>query len=429
MKLLAPCRLAALAALVSVSVLFGACSDSAPPRDEGGPAAQGGREEEGHADEGEEETRGPHGGRLLEDGAFAVELAIFESGVEPEFRAWATQEGKPVAASQVQLSVQLERFGGETEQLEFEPQEDFLRSTTKVREPHSFVVTVEASTGGAAHRWRYESFEGRTEIPAATAREAGVVIDKAGPRLISDVISLYGVIAANPESVRAVSARYPGPIRSVVKSLGDSVKRGEVLATVESNESLQTYAVTAPIDGVITSRHANPGEVADAEPLFVITNLASVTADLSIFPRDLARVRTGQRAVIRGVDGGFESEGRVVYVSPAGAGANQALIVRVKLENAERRWTPGLYVSGEVFVGGQEVAVAVKKDALQRFRDWQVVFLNQGDAYQVQPIEAGRSDREWVEVVSGLAPGASYVAQNSFLIKADIEKSGAAHDH
>jgi len=411
-----------LVAVLSALALLGGCSKSeSPPADEHG---------HGEAQaEHEEFERGPHGGRMLEDGDFAIELAIFESGVPPEFRAWATRGGKPLEPSQVQFAVALERFGGVTQRIEFAPQQDFLRSTSEVSEPHSFAVAVDATSGGAAHRWQYESFEGRTQIAAAMAKEAGVVIETAGPRTIDEVLPLYGVIATNPESVRAVSARYPGAIRSVVKSLGDVVKRGDVLATIESNESLQTYSVTAPIGGVITNRHANPGEVADNDPLFVITDLSNVTADLSVFARDLARVRLGQRARIRSVDGNVASEGRVIYVSSAGAGANQALIVRVKLDNPERRWTPGVYVNAELLVGGKEVPVAVRADALQRFRDWRVVFQNEGDFYQAQPVEIGRSDGEWVEISSGLAAGVAYAAHNSFLIKADIEKSGASHDH
>jgi cobalt-zinc-cadmium efflux system membrane fusion protein len=410
--------------LLILSALFslGGCSnDAAPSTDEHGH----GGEEAGH----EEGERGPHGGRLLEDGDVTVELAIFERGTEPEFHAWITQGGKPVSPSQVQLGVQLQRFGGTTERIEFVPELDFLRSRTAVREPHSFEASVAATVGGGSHGWKYESLEGRVTIAAETAKEAGVVIDTAGPRLIQDVLPLYGVIAANPEAVRAVSARYPGPIKSVTKSFGDSVARGAVLATVESNESLQTYSVVAPIAGVITSRNANPGEVAGDAALFEITDLGNVTAQLSVFARDIARVRSGQRVRIRSVDSAIEGSGQVIGVSPGGAGSNHALIVRVNLDNRERLWTPGIYVNADVLVGGKEVPVAVKADALQTFRDWKVVFRNEGDAFEAQPVGLGRSDGEWVEIVSGLPAGATYVAGNSFLIKAHIEKSSAAHDH
>lgn len=401
-----------------------ACGESASTT--APPAAVHG-EHAGHEEQ--ELARGPHGGRRLEDGGFALELAIFEDGVPPEFRAWATQDGRPLSPDSVALKVSLERLGGVTNLIGFAPHGEFLRGDAEIHEPHSFVVKIEAVARGATHRWSYESFEGRTRIPAATAAQAGVEIETAGPRVIQDVLPLYGVIAPNAENVREVAARFPGSIRSVSRSLGDAVRAGEVLAVVESNESLRSYPITAPIAGVVTMRHANPGEQTGEDALFTITNLSSVWAELSVFPRDLPRLRPGQKVRVRAVDGGEPAEGELVRVTPAGAGTTQALTVRVELDNAAGRWTPGLYVNGEVLIGGTEVPVAIRLDAVQRFRDWQVAFENLADTFEARPLELGRSDDEWVEVKSGLKAGARYVAANSFLVKADIEKSGAAHDH
>src|SRR3546814_4222908 len=82
----------------------------------------------------------------------------------------------------------------------------------------------------------------------------------AGPAQIRETLSLYGAIVPNAERVRDIAARYPGVIRSVDRSIGDTVRQGQVLATVESNESLQTYSVVAPLAGVVTHRIANPGD-------------------------------------------------------------------------------------------------------------------------------------------------------------------------
>ena len=67
--------------------------------------------------------------------------------------------------------------------------------------------------------------------------------------------------------------------------------------------------------------------------------------------------------------------------------------------------------------------------ALQRFRDFEVVFAQVGDIYEVRMLELGRRDARFVEVLEGLSPGTKYVTDNSYLIKADIEKAGASHDH
>jgi cobalt-zinc-cadmium efflux system membrane fusion protein len=58
-----------------------------------------------------------------------------------------------------------------------------------------------------------------------------------------------------------------------------------------------------------------------------------------------------------------------------------------------------------------------------------VVFIQDGNLFEARPLQLGRRDDKWVEVLAGLSVGESYVSRNSFLIKADILKSGATHDH
>lgn len=377
----------------------------------------------------QETPKGPHNGRLLTDGDFVVELAIFEDGVPPEYRAWVTSKGQPVAPDAVQLTVELARLDGEKNLFRFAPQEDFLSGDGVVTEPHSFDVTVQAEFAGKAHRWAYDSYEGRVTIGAESAETAGIGTDTAGPHLIRDLLPLYGTIATNPDAVRDVGARFAGVVKSVSKTVGDSVRAGEVLARVESNDSLQVYAVTAPIGGVITARMTNPGQQAGDTPLFTISDLAQVRAQLSVFPRDLARVRVGQEVRLSTVDGERTTSGTITRIAPAGGSANQALTVWASFDAGDGGWTPGLYVNAAVMVGGAQVPLAVKASGLQAFRDFTVVFARVGETYEVRMLELGRSDGEFVEVLGGLKPGTEYVSENSYLIKADIEKSGASHDH
>jgi cobalt-zinc-cadmium efflux system membrane fusion protein len=217
-------------------------------------------------------------------------------------------------------------------------------------------------------------------------------------------------------------------IRSVNRQIGDSVRAGDALATIESNESLQSYTVTAPIAGVITQRHAEPGEQAGGEELFEIADFSSVWAELSVFPRDRARLRAEQ-SVTLSAEGGVSAGGVVSYLSPFGDRASQSLTARVVLDNSGGRWTPGQFVEGRVTLAETPVELAVPLSALQTFRDFDVVFARVGETYEVRMLELGRRDAEQVEVLGGLAPGTVYVTQNSYLVKADIEKSGASHDH
>lgn len=402
---------------VSLLLLAGCNDKSAPlaPDDEHGAEAAG-------------FERGPHNGRLLRDGKFAIELAIFEEGVAPELRVHATSNDQPIKPADLQLNVELHRFAGVVEQMRFAARDGYLASTATVYEPHSFDVVVLAGYQGKTYRWNYASYEGRTTIDAATAKASGIAVAAAGPGAIEEHVALYGTIQPDATRVRAVAARFPGPIRSIDVALGQSVRAGQRLAQVESNESLQTYAVTAPIAGIVTQRRGNPGEKADAAPLFEIADHSQVWAVLNVFPRDRTRIRSGQAVAVRAADGEARSNGVIAAIA-SGSAPSTAMTARVVIDNTDGRWVPGQFVDAQAVAAKIDAPVIVPAAALQRFRDGDAVFLNHGDSYQAQPVKLGRSDGEHVEIIEGLAAGAPVVIANSYLVKADIEKSGASHDH
>lgn len=402
-----------------------------------GSERQTGADEHGHphaAGHGEQNdpARGPHGGRLLESGDFALELRIFEDGVAPEFRLYPTLGGKPVAPGEVQARVTLTRVdglpGGHRDSHAFTARGDHLVGSMEVYEPHSFEVEVTASYAGRNHAWRFASHEGRAEIAGEMAAAGGLKTAPVAAGTIHETLALYGTIRPNAEAQREVGARFPGVVRTVEVRVGDAVKAGQRLATIESNESLQVYALTAPIAGTVTQRLTNPGQTAASEALFQIADFSSVWAELSVFPRDRAQLSAGQVADIRAADGSGRGIGRIGYISPLGT-QSQAQVARVVLDNRDGAWSPGQFVDARVAVAQTPVDMVVPVEALQRFRDWDVVFVTQGEIYQAQPVTLGRRDAEQVEVTAGLKPGARVVIANSFLVKADIEKSGAAHDH
>jgi cobalt-zinc-cadmium efflux system membrane fusion protein len=404
--------------LMLTLVLLGGCAGDEP-------AVEEHDDEEEHA---EAAATGPNGGRLLEQEGFALELAIYESGVPPEFHAWASLNGEPLAPAEVELTVALARLGGEVDRIGFSPQGEFLRGNQVVAEPHSFDVTITARHAGRAYEFVYESHEGRVEIPADVARAAGIGTATAGPGTIREELTLYGAITADATRVREVGARFPGVIQSVSHQVGDTVRPGETLATIEANDSLQTYAVAAPIAGTITARHAAAGETTHDESLFEITDFASVWAELDVFARDRPRIATGLPVTVTAA-GGMAADASIAYLAPAGDRATQSIAARVVLDNADGRWTLGQFVEGRVTIGETPVGLAVPLSALQRFRDFEVVFAQVGETYEVRMLSLGRRDSRSVEVLGGLAPGTVIVTDNSYLIKADIEKSGASHDH
>ncbi|MGQ0586520.1 MAG: efflux RND transporter periplasmic adaptor subunit [Gammaproteobacteria bacterium] len=271
--------------------------------------------------------------------------------------------------------------------------------------------------------------EGGIALTPEQIKAADIQLAQAGPAQIRTTLPLYGVIAPNAERVRDVAARYPGVIRSVAKKVGDPVAQGEPLAIVESNESLETYAVAAPLAGVVTARNANPGEQTGDKSLFTVADLSTVWVELSLFPRDVSKVRVGQDVRVLSTEAGLSADGKVVYVAPFGTAANQTLTARVLLNNATRRWAPGLYVTAEVGLSEVTVPLAVRNEAVQTLENKTVVFVQHEAGFEPRPVRPGRSDSAHTEVLDGLAAGETYVARNSFILKAEAGKGEAEHGH
>ncbi|ACG77858.1 cation efflux system protein [Phenylobacterium zucineum HLK1] len=384
----------------------------------------------GHAAAAAEFERGPHRGRMLRDGDFAIEMTIFEDGVPPEFHVYAYRKDKPLDPRQVQLTVELTRLGGKVDRFSFAPQQDYLRGAGVVTEPHSFDVKVRAVEGGRTHQWAYASYEGRTTISAEAAQAGGVKTERAGGAIVGELLDLSGRVEVTPEGQGEVRAWYSGRIMAMTGSLGQQVRRGQLLARVESSNSLQTYSIPAPISGVIVKKNANVGDVAYDQPLYVIADPTKLHAEFFVYPRDAERIRAGQRVELRSLSGDGRATSRIETVLPTADLASQTLIAHVEIPpSLAGSFRPGMGVEGSVQVAAKSVPLAVRTKALQRFRDFTVVFAKVGNTYEVRMLELGAQTPEWTEVLGGLEPGTEYVTDGAFLIRADIEKSGASHDH
>ena len=281
---------------------------------------QHGDDEHGH--EGSEEAevaKGTHGGRLLSSENFELEITIYESGLPPEFRVYAYHDSQAVAADKVKLDIELKRSGNKVDHIQFSPQQDYLRGKTSIYEPHSFEVTVKASYENKTYSWQYNSFEGRTQIPANMASEMGIQTEAVAPLTLAERRTFTGRVQSNPNRLSRVRPRFAGVVKAVRFELGDMVSAGDILATVQSNESLQNYNIKAPIDGLIVKRDLQVGEATGESPLFIIVDHSDVWVELDIFVRDLALIKKGQTVLLETLDGKDQITASIDWVSPLAA--------------------------------------------------------------------------------------------------------------
>ena len=159
-------------------------------------------------------------------------------------------------------------------------------------------------------------------LPASARR-------RPGPARSATSCVLYGAIAPDATRVRAVHARFPGVIRAVSRNVGDAVRSGETLATIESNESLQTYTVTAPDR---RHRHRAPRGARRADRRRGAVRDRGFLVGVGRARRVLARPRTpAHRARRRRSPATTARPPRVSvdYLAPVGNRASQSVTARV----------------------------------------------------------------------------------------------------
>src|SRR3990167_966817 len=98
--------------------------------------------------EGDEQVKGPHGGRLLSEDDFQVEITIYERGIPPQFSVYVFDNGALVSPDEVKLTIESHRLGGRTDLINFKREGEYLCGDKVIEEPHSFDVTVLAEHKG-----------------------------------------------------------------------------------------------------------------------------------------------------------------------------------------------------------------------------------------------------------------------------------------
>lgn len=266
----------------------------------------------------------------------------------------------------------------------------------------------------------------------AELKEFNIAIGTASPGKLRIEVSLPGEIAPHADRMAHIIPRFVGVVKEVRKQVGDSVSKGEVLAVIDSNESLTPYEVKSLVDGTVIERHLVLGElIKEGVFAFVITDLSEVWAELRIYQKDLALVRKGQRAMVAAGHGVAEGQGEISYVAPMVDEKTRTGLARVVLPNPDGRWRPGLFVTARVTVDEIEAPLLIPKTALQTVDEKTCVFIQTDKGFEPRLVKLGRANDSDVEVTSGLAAGQRYVTQGAFTLKAELSKAafGGGHTH
>ncbi|VAX22508.1 Cobalt/zinc/cadmium efflux RND transporter, membrane fusion protein, CzcB family [hydrothermal vent metagenome] len=348
-------------------------------------------------------------------------------------------------------------------------------------------------------------------LSKAELKEFGIEVATAESGELKRTVVLPGEIVVNADRIAHIVPRVSGVIRKVLKSLGDKVRAGEVMAVLDSRElsdakaeylaaherlalaemnfaredrlrkkkvsseedylnakqalaeirielrstrqklhalgfskaylaellndhdtTFTQYKITAPFSGTVIEKHVTLGEVVkdDAE-IFIVADLNSVWVNLSVYQKDLPFVRNGEKVLVAIGHGTPDIEGTISYIGPIVGEKTRTALARVVLPNKKGNLRPGLFVTGAIEIDGTTAHVIAPKTALQTFEDRDVIFVKTDEGFEPKPVTIGRTNRAYVEIISGLSAGQKYVSKGAFTLKAELSKGafGSGHSH
>lgn len=257
---------------------------------------------------------------------------------------------------------------------------------------------------------------------------AGIEITAARPGPVDSGIQLVGEVHPNGDRLAHITPRFPGIVREVQKRAGDVVHAGDVLAVIESSDSLAPYTVKTAIDGIVIAKDLTRGEAVErTKQAFVVADLSSVWVDLAVYQKDLGRIPMGQRVHIDAVGEGPAAEGTISYITPSVDQVTRTATARVVVPNEGRKFLPGMFVTAHT-LDVVDAPVTVPAEAIQTVGGQSCVFVEAPGGLVRRPVVLGREGKELVEIRSGLAAGERIAVRNSFLLKAELAKGEIAEE-
>lgn len=252
--------------------------------------------------------------------------------------------------------------------------------------------------------------------------------ERASTGTISQHDTLFGVVAPTIDNTFTIMAPYQGIVEKVFVEIGDRVTKNQLLLKVQNRQTLQSYIIKSPADGVVTERLIAQGQLALDQTLLTIINLEQVWVELSAFPENIEKLQIGQNGDIYDLHQHLITSGKVSYIAPMMTGGHIAR-ARVVINNRDGHWRPGMHVKADVKTAELTNQLRIKQTAIQSLEDENVVFVKTANRFEARHVTLGEANREWVSVIEGLNAGEVYVTENSYILKADILKNGASHAH
>jgi len=184
---------------------------------------------------------------------------------------------------------------------------------------------------------------------------------------------------------------------------------------VVARKSLGDAVLVAPFSGIVSQRHAQPGERVSLDAKVVsIVDLSRLQLEASVPPAAIGQVQVGQTMNFR-VEGFGEREfaGRIERINPSATAGSRSISVYAVIDNREGLLRGGMFAQGALTLSHVDGALAVPASAVREEIGQTFVYIIEDGLVKKRNVKVGVPDAAGrVQVLDGLVVGDRIVRAN-----------------
>lgn len=258
----------------------------------------------------------------------------------------------------------------------------------------------------------------RGPVTLTASQQAAIELktDKAASHPLASLLRISGEIEIPPNRQTDVNPRISGQIQELNANIGDEVRVGQKLATIQGRVvGNATVVITAPIDGVIDARDVTAGQAVEPSTrLFHISSRSQMNAVGRVYEESLGQVKIGQDARIHLL--AYPKQvfnGKISLIEPNLDPTTRTVKVWAVLDNEQGLLKPNMFARIGIVLKTDEGALSVPNDAIIEANGEKFVFVHDGEKFARTEIQTGAADDKFTEVTDGLVPGDEVVTQGN----------------
>ena len=303
----------------------------------------------------------------------------------------------------------------------------------------SFLTLINPAFAGPGHDHGESAFAGGAgpathfDLTDQQMSNLGIQSAKAEFLPITQTVDMLAFTELLPEKQASISPRFGGKILDIAVKVGQEVKKGQRLVTLEPvSVGNSNVVLSAPMDGFVLNLHAGVGEIVDAggDILEIGDATQMLVRGVAYETPDIIAIKVGQKTEIHlDIDPDRHIYGTIQRINRVIDPESRTFSVYALIDTPDGDVQPGLQGTMEIFTGNDAPVLAVPKRAVLGELGSYFVYVIKGQEVEKRDVTIGAKTGHHIEIKNGLFPNDRVVTNGNYQLQYISIGGIQEHDH